>query len=747
MLASAMAMQPLVRGGWWLPPSALVVLAIVLVGAVVRGLRWPAPLQPLLQAVTLLLALVLLFARDAARWGWLPGPAAISRLRDLAIQGREFADATVPPAGYHTGLLLLMVAGVGLVALVVDTLAGDLDLPGLTLIPLGALFVVPWVIGRGDAPWGAFVLVAVSWLAVLSSAQRARSAQWAPDARPGTPGAGLGVAVIAVGMALLVSVLPGLSGSNGQVPFLSRLGTGGGTLAVDAMVSLRRSLVGNDDRVVMTMTTTAERPDYLRLAVLETFDGEQWLPGPSSTLGSVPPPNRHRGSSSGALSQYQIEIGPLAGATVPSPPRTLSALVDWPVSWQQETSLPVRTDGRSVKGTQVELLVDHGVTSAADLRRDSAAYSEWFPRPEDSADPRGLVGDELPALAQEITEGAATPFDAALALQRWFTIEGGFRYSTDIEAGSGEDALTAFLEERVGYCEQFAATMALMARSLGIPARVVVGFTQGRPEDGRWVVRGTDAHAWPELWMGSAGWVRFEPTPGASTTTRPTYTVEQGTPYAGPTAAPTDGSSAGDESDERDRLQDDQAGAGTYEPAGPSGRTLAVLLGVLLVLMAPALVRLFRRVRRFRAARAGQAEPAYREVCDTLVDLGVGSEGATARSTMTAAVARVTRYLPDPELRAASDRILTALEWQRYGDGSPMPDGAPRPAAEGAAVSVLARPQERVERQGTLDLSGDLRTVRRALDQRATWPRRVRAALLPRSVLSGWARRFGGNGA
>ena len=110
----------------------------------------------------------------------------------------------------------------------------------------------------------------------------------------------------------------------------------------------------------------------------------------------------------------------------------------------------------------------------------------------------------------------------------------GSRYSTQIEGGSDEDALATFLEERVGYCEQFAATMALMARSVGIPARVVVGFTQGRLEGNQWVVRGTDAHAWPELWMGSAGWVRFEPTPGAPTTTTPAYT-----PPPQSTAGPT----------------------------------------------------------------------------------------------------------------------------------------------------------------------------------------------------------------
>ncbi len=67
----------------------------------------------------------------------------------------------VPPAGADPGLLLLIVAGIGLAALVVDTLGAGLDLPGMTLIPLAALFAVPWLVNRGSAPWWAFALVAL----------------------------------------------------------------------------------------------------------------------------------------------------------------------------------------------------------------------------------------------------------------------------------------------------------------------------------------------------------------------------------------------------------------------------------------------------------------------------------------------------------------------------------------------------------------------------------------------------------
>ena len=71
-----------------------------------------------------------------------------------------------------------------------------------------------------------------------------------------------------------------------------------------------------------------------------------------------------------------------------------------------------------------------------------------------------------------------------------------------------------FLQTRRGLCEQFASTFAVMARTLGIPSRVAVGFTPGELNgDGSYSVFGKNAHAWPEVWFDGIGWVDFEPTP------------------------------------------------------------------------------------------------------------------------------------------------------------------------------------------------------------------------------------------
>ena len=96
--------------------------------------------------------------------------------------------------------------------------------------------------------------------------------------------------------------------------------------------------------------------------------------------------------------------------------------------------------------------------------------------------------DNLPAvvgeLTQSVTAGAASDYDAAIALQQWFRNE--FEYSLEVQSGHGSNAIEIFLDQRVGYCEQFSATFAAMARTLDIPSRVAVGFTPGVQSDDGW---------------------------------------------------------------------------------------------------------------------------------------------------------------------------------------------------------------------------------------------------------------------
>jgi len=138
-------------------------------------------------------------------------------------------------------------------------------------------------------------------------------------------------------------------------------------------------------------------------------------------------------------------------------------------------------------------------------------------------DPNAMPNDiELPpdfpqtvrSLAQQITARANGPYERALALQDFFRKPGNFTYTLDTKLDDSTNAIVQFLQERRGFCEQFAATFAAMARAVGVPARVAVGYQPGTLEaDNLYHVTNRNAHAWPEVWINGAGWIPFEPTP------------------------------------------------------------------------------------------------------------------------------------------------------------------------------------------------------------------------------------------
>ena len=123
---------------------------------------------------------------------------------------------------------------------------------------------------------------------------------------------------------------------------------------------------------------------------------------------------------------------------------------------------------------------------------------------------------QLTKIAQQITKGAHTPFDKAIALEKYFQ-SGRFKYTLSaLSLPNSPQGLLDFLtKDRRGFCEQFAFAMAVLARLVGIPSRIEIGYTSGiKQHNGRWKVTTADAHSWPELYFTGLGWLRFEPTPG-----------------------------------------------------------------------------------------------------------------------------------------------------------------------------------------------------------------------------------------
>jgi transglutaminase-like putative cysteine protease len=123
-------------------------------------------------------------------------------------------------------------------------------------------------------------------------------------------------------------------------------------------------------------------------------------------------------------------------------------------------------------------------------------------------------------LAEEVAGGAKSPYAAAVALERYFRIGGGFIYDQHPpRPPAGVPPLVDFVTRtHEGYCQHFAGAMGLMLRYLGIPSRVAAGFTSGRYDKGshEWVVSDRDAHTWVEVWFRGWGWLPFDPTPSRS---------------------------------------------------------------------------------------------------------------------------------------------------------------------------------------------------------------------------------------
>ena len=186
----------------------------------------------------------------------------------------------------------------------------------------------------------------------------------------------------------------------------------------------------------------------------------------------------------------------IAWSYIPQP--TASALVRSPARYPAALTAPGR-----------ELGLGRGVTSPpfAERGRDAMLHRE-------------LVGPLAPyaqllARARAVAGDTHSPYAATVSLERWLRTTGGFTYSNQPPPTPGFPPLVGFvLESKTGYCQHFAGAMALMARLLGIPARVAVGFVRGQYVDGQWQVTDHDAHAWVEVWFKGYGWLPFDPTPG-----------------------------------------------------------------------------------------------------------------------------------------------------------------------------------------------------------------------------------------
>lgn len=152
-----------------------------------------------------------------------------------------------------------------------------------------------------------------------------------------------------------------------------------------------------------------------------------------------------------------------------------------------------------------------GNPSKAELRAAGQDYPEWVTARYLQLPER--LSARIPRLAEEVTAGLEHPYDKAEAITAYLRRE--IAYSTSIRVPPGVEPLEWVLFDlKQGFCNYYATAEVLMLRSLGIPARLAVGYAQGSAEQqpGEYVVRLKDAHAWPEVYFPGYGWIEFEPT-------------------------------------------------------------------------------------------------------------------------------------------------------------------------------------------------------------------------------------------
>ncbi|MGH8862466.1 MAG: transglutaminase TgpA family protein, partial [Jatrophihabitantaceae bacterium] len=507
-------------------------------------------------------------------------------------------------------------------------------------------------------------------------------------------------------------------GSSGEDGFGQDLNAGVGTGGIDPFAALHGEL--NREHSVDLLTVRVTSPDgsvgrpggvqpfYLRTNVLSSFRGDGWRPGPDGA--SEPADGSQFPSAPGTefaprTSQFSADItvsGLRSNPPVFASPTSLSG-VSGSTSWNTRNMLLI--DSTVDSGQVIHEEVSQPQPTVNDLRAATApdpAMSEWLRLPKISAYVRDLTA--------RITAQAGTPYDRARAISSFFgDPRNGFSYSLQTATGDSGDELTDFLQKRTGFCQQYAASMGVMLRLAGVPARVVLGYAHNLPgADGTFTVTTFDAHAWVEAYFTGVGWVPFDPTPlagisgGASSDLvwAPHGKVDNGRSNVVPSHEPT---------------QPTATATGQVAPRASGGSrdsgvsfvvplaVLALLAILAVVALTPASVRWQRRRRRMYRIRAGDTDALWAELSDTAVDLGyVWSDARSPR--------QVARWLgSSSDVASGSLQTLTrAVEQARY---------RPRAAAGTRA-----------------DLADELEIVRRGLGARRSPRERLRARFWPASL-------------
>jgi len=739
---ASIALYPLLDSGGWFWNGIGAVIVVAVVGAATRRRAIPVVLCFLAAVGGLFLYLNVVYAGRQSWAGLVPTGASLHHLQLLLKQAMTETSKDAPPVPARPGIVLLTVAGIGFVAVLTDVLAVRLHRPAIAGLPLLVLFCVPLTTdARTGAVGGTLVFCAgmVGYLGLLSADGRNRLRLWGrlihpwqddadsqgPDVRPlAAAGRRIGSAAVVLALALPL-LIPGLKAHRLFAGDGNGKGNGpspNGEITFPQPLDLLNTDLHESHPVsVLTYHTPDSSPPYLQVYVLGNLTTNAWtMAPPTSTTdlsrAGLPPvpglPNIDRVlgpvlRENITLGTNLVKSGNVSYLPLPYPARQVGVAGAWRVD---KDTLSVLSSSAQLAGLHYSVFAKDLNPSPARLREVPAGQAPAGSS-DDTSVPAAYQTKQMMRLANRIIVGKTTPYGKAVALQQWFTKPGRFKYSLDVAQTQSASALIKFLTQtRRGYCQQFAFAMAVLARLLHIPARVVVGYTQGSfIGNSTWQVKTSDAHAWPELWFPGYGWLRFEPTPpntaglpGQATASAPPYS----TPLTGsagsvnPTLNPTtpSGFNPPGISPGANKLRPHDINKGAPTGAGGVGghgrhgtppiAPVAIALLVVL-LIAPATIRaLGHRWRWWRAQDdVSRAHVAWHELRNDLTDYRIAYRASESPRALSH---RITKSLGLAGAeRDALERIALAEERASYA-ASPA-DSARLKADEALVRRAVAR--------------------------------------------------------
>ncbi|MBG0738306.1 transglutaminase domain-containing protein [Paeniglutamicibacter antarcticus] len=790
VVGTSLGLNGVLRGWSWLILVIITVAVVLLTTATARSLRIPQIGTQLLGLLALVMVLTLLFFNSSAVLGIFPTKATLDALGALLGQASDTIITGTAPVLPESGVVLVICAGIGLAALLIDALAVALAMPAISGLGLLAIVLIPALIKPDSLGIPGFLGGAAGYLLILAFGQWYAPVAGTSQAATRSTGqfrraAALAAAAVVI-TALAASLIPGFS--TGIFPQGSHLSAFGNVSGLNPMLTLGNDLRQPRGAGKLVYATDAPTGLYLRTTTLEDFSGRSWEPTVRDATRRLDLSAIGEDSSADAGSDHLttttvVESSDFSTPWLPVPyaPTSVSGLAGrW--SWDPETL--------AIEGIDATALRQKYTVRSVMPVLTRSVLSQAAQTPPETLDPvfMSLPGDTPDIVRQrteEATAGAQTQFDKALAIQNYLRSP-QFSYSEQTPVangydGSGMDVLAKFLQVKSGYCVHFSAAMSVMARVAGIPSRIVVGYAPGQltgatvflggKQLNEYQVDGHSAHSWPELYFTGLGWVPFEPTPGRGQV--PVYARLPGAPGAAAdspddvlnarrNAAATPPASASASPTPAVPNAAGPRAANAAEPLWISAAAAALLL----MLATPLLVRSGKRGRRrktVRSARPGEVPElaAWAELEELAYDYGMPAATGDTPRTFTSRLLRgplsgwqrsIQQPPDDPGSASgiadgpgtgpgAVRVLLTAYERRVYGPEEAAPTELSNGSSAGAAAGPGGSdgPAKGPDGPGHPLLEA-LDVVHRTLRASSTAGRRLRAELVPPSALP-WNRR------